>query len=552
MAENSYLKALSDKYLREMRQSRPSANASGGSAVTNPLARIQGLSVPTTGSPIKGQADDQSALGKIIDVLSRPGYAIGNVMKETVDLGVDVAQGKRESNFSKGIDRGDNPINTFFNTFAGSQLSGLAGRSKVLPSDALLDRYDPQGRADAIGKFGVGLAADIFLDPLTYVPGAAIASVAKKIPGVTKATEGLRAAGSLAKKPQALPAVVAEDVPNNWPANWPGYDEMGDLASEGSGRLPSTKTTQELFREQLENLKSIPNESIRAAANTPRAADGKRVYDFKKLPALYSASKPVAAAAKKNVTTANFSDWVKQHAAAPITRSDSGDLLFSTADDVDAATLGQVVGAAVKNQGTPTATADLRLVERLFERSRSVAETGTPKSTPDPVDLATQAARLAQAGSRTGRITGAKRAKNLAYLKNKLDPEDYAYLVNSRSDATYKARRAEILSRVHSPVEASSIIESPSESLLKQVLGETVTPENIPPRTPLNPTTPAVVTAVDTAVSKQLEAAARGYKYRSKVRDVARTNVKIGKGTGIADRGFNKYAQYNMFASLVK
>lgn len=95
--------------------------------------------------------NDPSWMSKVFDLLSRPNYAVANVVKDMAN------------------DQSVNPIK--------SAISGLAGTQKTTFQDVLTSPAInlPHDKVTA----GLGLGMDILLDPTTYIPGKAIASVFK-------------------------------------------------------------------------------------------------------------------------------------------------------------------------------------------------------------------------------------------------------------------------------------------------------------------------------------------------------------------------------------
>lgn len=506
----SYLEYLTNR-LRS-RQGNSTATPTG----SNPISAFKGIELPDTLGPgaftnrLEGAVGEGSTLGKVIDVLSRPVFAVGNYAKEgMVDPLRDQIQGTRNSAYYQAIDRGDNPLNAGFNTTMGSALSGLAGRSKILPSDAILADWKPADDAhgfEKFGRFATGLGLDVGLDPIMYIPGAAIASVAKKAPGVAKAAATLRSAGTLEKQAVALP---------------PEITEVAATAAQQGVKLDVT--------ELAAAAQKLP--SVR------RTADGKRVYDVSRLPNLYA--RPAAAASKKPIADApkTVTDWVNQFKNAPVAMLPGGSkLVFRTTDDADK--LGLTLGTFASNAERAGNKKNLDLVQRLFDESRGVSATGTAKSTPSLAETLTVGAARAQAPSRVAELRIANREKALATLKKVLEPEDYTYLTRSRSSATYNARRKEILSRVHSPVEPAPFTDAATDAIRATIKPVAITK-------PIMASDPVVESAVSHVARKQL--IAPNHPYRTTGKGTKRSATQMGRGTGVSDRGMNKRAQYEAF-----
>lgn len=544
----SYLDALADQYYQRNSLTSPRRNSAGASGVAG-LGTLPNLPTPIGRDAFVNRLDGaigpQSTLGKIIDVASRPLYGVANFVKETAaDPIRDLISGTRDANINQAFDRGDNPINAIFNSTIGAVNSGLSGRSKTLMSDAVLENWVPKNVGEGVGRFAAGLALDIGADPLTYVPGGIILGAAKKLPGAATAVSALQKAGSLAKPAQELPAVArtAESVAE-------------DAAAVASATEKVAPVKRDIFEPFLQ--KSVSQ----AAVNQVRfTADGKRVYDdFRKLPNLYV--KPAAPAAAKVASDTRepadiIKEWLSTNARAGVKNTDEGTYVF-TGKNADAGT--QSLGELTQDMLTMRATGNnaganmlWKDIQRLFEQSRGVIETGASKTTPNPVDLASVRRTGARGTPRYERVRGQLAKERLQYLKDRLDPEDYNYLTRARSDATYKARRTEILARVNSPImpKFSRWHNAPEGSFLTKQLGEPILPSEVKVGDVLNANDPAVSKAISSAADVQFKAREAGYKYTSR-RGTARTNVKMGKGLGISDRGFNKRAQYHVWQSLL-
>lgn len=532
--EKSYLQYLTEKRLRELGGS-PSSNKRAGSS-SSPLGRIRGIEVPTTNVRAESSSDagDTSAVGRVLDVLARPAYAVGNIIKNSgisdaiTDLvgdeeeraGINQARLNRGLNFTNQLKNRDfkgafNTVTDTINDASKGAWAGFSGKSKIMPSNALLDNWDvtpstTQGPdSTQVLRFGAGLAADIFLDPTTYIGPGAVRAVASKIPGVAKAGAALEKSGNAVKKT----APVAEDIA-----------KVTDNVTEDA--IPATLRP-------LDATGTSATESIKKAANAARSADGRRVYDFTRLPSLYARPRPSSAKATAEAVETP-SEWARRNADAPITRTSEGKIAFSTIEDSDAATLGQLLGAA-QRAGNKR---DLQLVRELFETSGS----GASKTTPSALQTA-QAGAGRATGGRLDRVRGARRAEVLAKYRDVLDDADFNYLVNSRGADDFAKRRKEILSRVASPLESSSIADSPSDSVLRRLLGQVdEAPTPTRPSGVINPTNADVTAEVQNAVQRQLRP--EGVKTGSV--------TKTPEGIAVSDRGFNKRAQYGVYSGLLR
>lgn len=150
----------------------------------------------TDGTPDGGRhwADPEAPIGRILDVLAQPLYS---GVQSTLETGEDIIQGRARPE-------------TFSNVLAPFVSNLGTANAKIAPSDILRgdapERLDRAGLADDFSpetlaaqnkitplankpgdrplttgaKFTLGLAADIGLDPLTYVPGGIIAGGARR------------------------------------------------------------------------------------------------------------------------------------------------------------------------------------------------------------------------------------------------------------------------------------------------------------------------------------------------------------------------------------
>lgn len=163
----------------------------------------------------------QNWLFDTLEILGRPGNAIKNVVDKTF------IQNK------EGL--GDSIVN------------GLSGREKVHGTDIA----EHLGVNNRLGKFALGLGADIALDPLTYVPGGALL---KGVKGATKlATSPLKIGYNALEK--ASPALQALRTDVVTPALERGKDVLGHAF------VPQYKWDQTLTGETDDSLKNLFRET---------------------------------------------------------------------------------------------------------------------------------------------------------------------------------------------------------------------------------------------------------------------------------------------------
>ncbi|HET7713419.1 MAG TPA: hypothetical protein VFK94_03445, partial [Patescibacteria group bacterium] len=136
--------------------------------------------------------DGPSVLSRVMDVLSRGNYAVANVIKE----GNKAAHKAGKDGFQL------KDIVTVVGQHGGGIASldeaweGLSGKKKVTFSDVLGDKrkeggfdWNPDSKAGKVAKFGIGLAADILLDPTTYIGVGAAKAVVKGGSGAVRAAK---------------------------------------------------------------------------------------------------------------------------------------------------------------------------------------------------------------------------------------------------------------------------------------------------------------------------------------------------------------------------
>ncbi|HET7713707.1 MAG TPA: hypothetical protein VFK94_05490, partial [Patescibacteria group bacterium] len=125
--------------------------------------------------------DGPSVLSRVMDVLSRGNYAVANVIKE----GNKAAYKASKDGFQL-----KDVVTVLKHTGGIASIDeaweGLSGKKKVTFEDVLGDKrkeggydWNPDSKFGKVAKFGIGLAADILLDPTTYVGVGAAKAVVK-------------------------------------------------------------------------------------------------------------------------------------------------------------------------------------------------------------------------------------------------------------------------------------------------------------------------------------------------------------------------------------
>lgn len=201
-ASRGYTQALADQYYRKLAGGKKVASGQTGSKGQSGIDYSYLVGTPRAATPKKSPSfmesvgetlsDDSKGVGKVIDVLSQPLYAL-------TDLGADVSgtvrgmkKGTRgtgdllselltENRFGKGNNkhlmsdaaRGDEELKAQVNDAAGFE--ALTDKDK-----GILAANENDNGWNKAAKFAGSLAIDIAADPLTYIPGGAIVGAAKK------------------------------------------------------------------------------------------------------------------------------------------------------------------------------------------------------------------------------------------------------------------------------------------------------------------------------------------------------------------------------------
>lgn len=154
-------------------------------------------------SSATGQQDNSGEpgfLNRIIDVLSRPGYAVKNVIKDTIDKDPNT----------------DNPLESFW--------AGLSGVDKTMTAD-IFDKAqeyaDPSKPAwqqpfnfdyNPVGKGIAGFIGDVALDPLTYTTFGVGPAITKGISAGSKALQGAKTYEKAVKAGETLTQIAPEGI----------------------------------------------------------------------------------------------------------------------------------------------------------------------------------------------------------------------------------------------------------------------------------------------------------------------------------------------------
>ena len=211
---------------------------------------------PGADNPLNPNKKGPGLLSRVVDILSRPNYAIANAVDSTIN--------------------GDNP--------AVGLLRGLAGKDKTTFSDVL----DDAGVDNSVVKGLGGFALDVALDPTTYI-GAG--TISKGLKGVGKlAGFGKEAAKELPTKPIAE-AIKAQEIPAKKVIGRVASDSQRRLLNEISRTLPVAPNVKTIGKlSDLEKLTAesftskIPASKAKVAIDMPDSVNpGQQLSIFKNI-----------------------------------------------------------------------------------------------------------------------------------------------------------------------------------------------------------------------------------------------------------------------------
>lgn len=151
--------------------------------------------------------------GRALDIISRPGYAVGGLLNDVLKDAVN----------------GPNDENSW-----AAAWEGLTGRRKEFfsPFQIIDPHQEGESGFNTGARFLVDLIASLGTDPVTYIPGAAIAKGAKTIGDLTGATKVFDKAASSLK-----PALNATDEIDPFASGAP--TTIQDLVEKLRGELPA-------------------------------------------------------------------------------------------------------------------------------------------------------------------------------------------------------------------------------------------------------------------------------------------------------------------------
>ena len=185
------------------------AGADAGNAGVSPYDIPDGplWNPDTFQTSVEERPDEPGFLDRFFDIISRPAYALNNVIKDTYDHDPNT----------------DNPLESI--------VAGLSGIDKTRGADISKQRRAQAGDySDNDNDFGVGLAWDLFTDPLNFIPmGWAGKLASRGYQGVTKGKAAVKevgdavipaetsAADAIARQSQPPPGAAPAPTPSPGP-----------------------------------------------------------------------------------------------------------------------------------------------------------------------------------------------------------------------------------------------------------------------------------------------------------------------------------------------
>lgn len=206
--------------------SRPLTGANLAPAAAD-VAKFIALNSQDTGATKKQSGNEPSLMSKIFDILSRPNYAVANLVQDTIDYAKDP--------------------NREFNPFA-SVASGIAGTQKTTFQDVLKH----EGANDSLGTSLLGLGLDIGLDPTTYLSGAGL------VKGIGKAGKALGIGGK-----------TAEAVDKELPLAQKLLDKGAPVNPELFGLPPETGKIPEALVKKPNLDELVPRDALAGTTKEP-------------------------------------------------------------------------------------------------------------------------------------------------------------------------------------------------------------------------------------------------------------------------------------------
>lgn len=284
--------------------------------------------VKAEGAPIDfparaGQANEMGFLGRTIDILSRPMRIVSNPVMKALELpekydelaaqeaaGGDVSLGEKLAPVGSLIAApftgffSDNPDNKPYWADIIEKTSDVANRNNP-------NYVDFENNVNPVTKGVLGFVGDVALDPLTWVPGAAIAKV------LQKGGQLAQGAGKAASKVAQRTAGVASDV----------GETVADVAASGAKATPEAANVSKAVKAS-EALDTAAREVPNATGLTKPEATLKSLSEFIKakeplrgdmlswVKGLKEAPSIVPPKVAKNVPTApkivGTGEWMKQ------------------------------------------------------------------------------------------------------------------------------------------------------------------------------------------------------------------------------------------------
>lgn len=230
-SSNDYIEARAREYAKRFNRGRSTSN-SAAPTVASGAPLIGAPAAPISGDFSQNRGPDDP-VSWVLDILSRGAYGSGAVVRSSKDAARALSEG---GSIGDAVGTVAQAGSTFLDEF-------LTPEKRELPSDVVYEEYDARTEAgterSALQKSDRllgGLAMDIFADPVTYIPGAAIAKgaqMAGKLPGVRNIPRMTRTQ-KVAPNAEGMAANAAE---GNVPVGASGASSQADIRIPESRQL---------------------------------------------------------------------------------------------------------------------------------------------------------------------------------------------------------------------------------------------------------------------------------------------------------------------------
>jgi hypothetical protein len=315
MAEKPYDSFVSDYLARQREAYRQQIMGQSGAPSTPP-------------SNLRSPEPEVGFLGGVIDFFSRPLYAVTNIADKALDLPERFKQGEG----LEGV--GALAASPFTGFFSGGIMGERRREDKNYTSDILekasdvINRDNPtyvnkENNIDPVTKGTVGLAGDIILDPLTWVPAAWIAK------GISLGARGTKAVSSAAKnalgankvadatKGAVMADRAVDDVIQAEKAGESAIQNVGDVVNNNPAPAQASLKASDVIKDSLakgELPSKTLGSTLRATVNSIKVKEGSRLTlrnemeKFIKGLKMEKITSPVPAPQRE----LSFDDWMDQ------------------------------------------------------------------------------------------------------------------------------------------------------------------------------------------------------------------------------------------------